>query len=218
MATGNLFGQALNTRDRDEMRRLRPGLLALVTPETSDRALGWIHYFLALDAYVDDRLESAYEHASLSVEKAQAIGHDFMLASAAGTRLLSQSARDGVIEHGALTEALELMRPPSVQPLAAFALWLVARYAVGVAPETAGGWLAHAERLIAPLDAELWPESVLRDETLAILRITDLSPLLAATPPLDHTVALAEASAWLAQREPDETAPREGALLFAAEG
>ena len=57
MATGNLFGQALNARDRDEMRRLRPGLLALITPETSDRALGWTHYFLALDAYVDGRLQ-----------------------------------------------------------------------------------------------------------------------------------------------------------------
>ena len=61
------------------------------------------------------------------------------------------------------------MRRPSIQPLAAFALWLVARYAAGVAPETAGRWLAHAERIIATIDSELWPESVLRDETLAIL-------------------------------------------------
>jgi hypothetical protein len=214
MATGNLFGQALNARDRDEMSRLRPELIALITPETSDRALGWIHYFLALDAYVDGRLESACEHASLSAEKAEAVGHEFMLASAAATRVLAESARDGVIAHAALTEAVELMRRPSVQPLAAFALWLVARYAAGVAPETAGRWLAHAERIIAALDSGLWPESVLRDETAAVLGVTDLTSLLDSTPPLDHAVALAEAAAWLATRDPTETAPRDGAQHF----
>jgi predicted ATPase/DNA-binding SARP family transcriptional activator len=209
MATGNLFGQALNARDRDEMKRLRPSLLALITPETSARALGWIHYFLALDAYVDGRLEAACEQASLSAEKAEAVGHEFMLASAVGTRMLAQSARDGVIAHGALADALELMRRPSVQPLAAFALWLVARYAAGVAPETAGRWLAHAERIIAALDSQLWPESVLRDETVEVLGIKDLTSLLDSTPPLDHAVALAEAVAWLATRDPAEAAPRE---------
>src|ERR1035437_9472186 len=142
MATGNLFGQALNARDRDEMRRLRPELLALITPETSIKALGWIHYFLALDAYVDGQLESACEHASLSAEKAEAIGHEFMLASASRTRLLTQSARDGVIAHAALAEALELMRRPSVQPLAAFALWLARHDRPGAtpAPGRRGGW------------------------------------------------------------------------------
>jgi len=208
MATGNLFGQALNAHDVDEMRRLRPSLLALITPEASPRALGWTHYFLALDAYVDGRLESASEHASLSLEKAEAIGHEFMLASAAGTRLLARSARDCVIPHAALVETLELMRRPSVQPLAAFALWLVARYAAGVAPETAGQWLAHAERIIAALDSELWPESVLRDETVAVLCIEDLTPLLDATPPLDHAAALVQAAAWLAARDPSENSPR----------
>ena len=213
-ATGNLFGRALNARDRDEMRRLRPALLALITPETSTKALGWLYYFLALDAYVDGRLESACEHASLSAEKAEAIGHEFMLAGAAGTRLLAQSARDGVISQADLAETLELMRRPSVQPLAAFALWLVARYAAGVAPETAGRWLAHAERILAAIDSELWPESVLRDETVAVLGIKDLAPLLDSTPPLDHAAALAEAAAWLAGRDPAEEAPRERALHF----
>ena len=216
MATGNLFGQALNARDRDEMRRLRPELLALITPETSIKALGWIHYFLALDAYVDGQLESACEHASLSAEKAEAIGHEFMLASASRTRLLTQSARDGVIAHAALAEALELMRRPSVQPLAAFALWLVARYAAGVAPEAAGRWLAHAERILAELDSELWPESVLRDETMAVLGINDLGPLLDSTPPLDHAAALADAAAWLAERDPAEEVPREMAQHFSS--
>jgi hypothetical protein len=214
LATGNLFAQALNARDRDEMRRLRPALLALITPETSTKSLGWIHYFLALDAYVDGRLESACEHASLSAEKAEAIGHQFMLASAVGTRLLAQSARDGVIAHPALAEALELMRRPSVQPLAAVALWLVARYAAGVAPEASGRWLAHAERILAALDSEVWPESVLRDETVAVLDIKDVAPLLDSTPPLDHAAALAQGAAWLAERDPAEEAPGKSARRF----
>ena len=209
MATGNLFGQALNARDREDMRRLRPELLALITPEASARSLGWTHYFLALDAYVDDRFQSADEHAGLSIEKAREIGHEFMLAGAVGTRLLSRSARVGVIGHAQLVEALELMRRPSVQPLAAFALWLVARYAAGVAPKTAGRWLAHAERIIAAIDSELWPECVLRDETVALLGIEDLALLLEDTPPLDHAAALSEAVDWLAARDPAERSPRE---------
>ena len=41
------------------------------------------------------------------------------------------------------------------------------------------------------MDSELWPECVLRDETLAVLGITDLDALLDRTPPLDHAAALA---------------------------
>jgi predicted ATPase/DNA-binding SARP family transcriptional activator len=208
VATGNLFGQALNARDRDEMRRLRPQLRALITPEASARSLGWTHYYLALDAYVDGRLPSACEHAERSVEKANEIGHEFMLAGAVGTRLLSSSARDGVITQPGLAEALELMRRPSVQPLTAFALLLVARYAAGVDSETAGSRLAHAERIIATIDSELWPECVLRDETMAVLGIDELSQLLACTPPLDHVAALTEAIEWLDGRQPDEQSPR----------
>jgi predicted ATPase/DNA-binding SARP family transcriptional activator len=209
MATGNLFGQALNARDREDMRRLRPDLLALITTDASARSLGWTHYFLALDSYVDARLESAAEHAELSMERAAEIGHEFMLASAVGTRLLSRSARDGAITQPALAEALELMRRPSVAPLSAFALWLVARYAAGVAPEMAARWLAHAERIIAAIDSELWPECVLRDETATILGIEDLHQLLERTPPLDHATALNDAIAWLAVRDPAESSPRE---------
>ncbi len=153
-------------------------------------------------------LESACEHAALSVELANEIGHEVMLASAVGTLLLSQSARDGVITQPALVETLELMRPPSVQPLAAFALWLVARYAADVAPETAGRWLAHSDRIVAAIDSQLWPERVLRDEALAVLGVTDLGPLLESTPPLDHVTAHAEAIAWVAGRNAAESAAR----------
>jgi predicted ATPase/DNA-binding SARP family transcriptional activator len=214
-ATGNLFGGALNARDTEEMARLRPELRALITPEASPKSLGWLHYFLALDAYIDGRFAEAFDNAAISAERAAEIGHEFMLGSAVGTRLLAQSARDGAIDHAALAEAIELMGRPSVQPLAAFALWFVARYAAGVAPDTAGQWLAHAHRIVAALDAELWPECVLRDETMAILGIKDVAPFLDRTPPVDHTVALDAAALWLAGRPAAERSPREVALLRA---
>jgi predicted ATPase/DNA-binding SARP family transcriptional activator len=208
MATGNLFGQALNARDLEAMRELRPQLLAQLTSEASARARGWTHYFLALDAYVGGMLDESCEHAAQSLALGKEIGHEVMLACAAGTLLLSRSARDGVITQPVLVETVELMRPPGVQPLAAFALWLVARYAADVAPEMAGRWLAHSDRIAAAIDSQLWPERVLRDETLAVLGITDLGPLLESTPPLDHATAHAEASAWVAGRSAAETATR----------
>ena len=207
-ATCNLFGAALNMRDLDEMALLRPQLRLLVTPDTSPRALGWIEYFLALDAYVDGRHEDACEHAALSAEQAETIGHEFMLASAFGTRLLASSARDGVLAQPVLAEAIELMRRPGVPPLSTFALWFIARYAAGVAPEIAPRWLAHAEQIVSAIDAELWPECVLRDETAAALGLDDLAALPEVAPALDHVAALAEAASWLAERDPAETAPR----------
>ena len=43
---------------------------------------------------------------------------------------------------------------------------------------------------------------------MAVLGLTDLAPLLAATPPLDPAQALAEAAAWLAARPGQEAARR----------
>ncbi len=215
-ATGNLFGRAINARDRDEMRRIRPMLLAVITPEASAKALGWTHYFLALDAYVDGRFDEACEHAALSAASAAELGHEYMLATACATRLLAESARDRAIAQAALAEVLELVRPVSVQPLAAFALWFVARYAAAVAPDAAAQWLAHAERIVVAIDSELWPESILRDECLAVLSIAEPGILLGGSAPIDHGTALAEAAAWLATRDPSELAAREpvGELTF----
>ena len=207
-ATGNLFGQALNARDRQEMALLRPELLALVAASTSPKALGWIQYFLALDAYVDGRFEAAAEHAAVSVEKARESGHEFMLASAAATGLLARSARDGEIRQAELAETVQLMQRPGVPPLVAFALWFVARYAAGVDPSASERWLAHAARIVESLDSDLWPECELREESMTVLGIGDLAPLLAATPPLDPAQALAEAAAWLAVRPGHEAARR----------
>lgn len=106
----------------------------------------------------------------------------------------------------------------SVQPLTAFALWLVACYAAAVAPDSAAQWLVHAERIVVAVDSELWPESVLRDECLALLGIADRGALLDQAAPLDHTEALAAAAAWLATRDRTEQASRDplGELIFAA--
>ena len=120
------------------------------------------------------------------------------------TQLLAPSARDQAIDRAELIEGLELMRRPSVQPLAAFGLWLVARYAAGVAPESAARWLVHAERTLAALDSELWPESVLRDETLAVLGVANVDALRDEIAPLDHVAALAQAIVWLGERDPGE--------------
>ncbi len=140
---------------------------------------------------------------------AREIGHEFMLASASATEMLASSARDRVIRQTELAQTIELMRRPSIAPMAAFGLWLVARYAAGVEPETAGRWLAHAERILDALESELWPESDLRDETLAVLGVTDVAALLEATPLLDHDAALSQAADWLGARDPAESAPRE---------
>lgn len=216
-ATGNLFGRALNARDHDEMRRMRPMLMAVLTTEASAAALGWTHYFLALDAYVDGRFQAASEHAAESAAQATVLGHEYMFATAVATRLLAESARDGAITQPALAEVLQLVRDVSVQPLAAFALWFVARYATAVAPDTAAQWLTHAERIMVAIDSDLWPESILRDECLALLSSSERGTMLEGAPPLDHATALAQAARWLATRDPSERATRDpiGKLTFA---
>ncbi|HUA03230.1 MAG TPA: BTAD domain-containing putative transcriptional regulator [Solirubrobacteraceae bacterium] len=218
-ATGNLFGRAINARDREEMRRLRPMLQAVLAPGASAKALGWTHYFLALDAYVDGRFEDAHEHATSSAASASELGHAYMFATAAATRLLAESARDRAIPQSALAEVVELVRNVSVPPLAAFVLWFVARYAAAVAPDGAAQWLAHAERIMVSIDSELWPESILRDECLAVLSVAERGALLEGVAALDHATALTEAAAWLATRDPSEQAARDpvGQLTFASE-
>jgi predicted ATPase len=207
LATCNLFGHALNAGDRDQLERLTPELLALIKPGTSPRGLGWIHYFLAVADYLESRLDQASERASRSAEIAAAIGHDFMLASAVVLRLLAQSASDRAIEQPALAAALQLVHRPKLKPLVAVALWLVARYAAGIDSGAARRWLAYGERIHAELDVRIW-ETAVRDETMAALGIDDLAPVLAATPPLDHSAALAQAVAWVAERDPAERSPR----------
>lgn len=217
-ATFNLFATAINAHDRDEMRRLKPDLLELDSPATDDRGLGWVHYFLALDAYIDGELAQASEHAARSAELALATGHAFMQAGAAATRLLAQSAQDGAIPQAALATTLDVMRRPGIKPVDVIALWFVARYAAGFDPEAARRWLGHAERMLTELDAEIWPEGALRDETARLVGIDDMDALAAGTPDADPKAVLAEAAAWLAARDRDEQAARLEPLLVPGGG
>ncbi|MFX8410383.1 hypothetical protein ABTL60_19110, partial [Acinetobacter baumannii] len=93
---------------------------------------------------------------------------------------------------------------PGVPPIAAFALWFIARYAAAVDPAAASRGLAHGARITETLDADLWPECELRDEALRVLGIDDLSAVLAATPVADHVEAVADAITWLRARPSGE--------------
>ena len=216
VATTQLFAEAINARDREEMRRLRPALLSLIAPGTSPRVLGWVHYSLWGEAYIDGRFESAYKHACSSVELAAEIGHEYMLVCASEARLLAGSAVSGEITQPELAEVIERARRHGVNSVAVAALWFVARYAAGVDPESAGRWLALAERIRTELDTGRSPEEVLREETMAVLGINDLGRLLAAAPPFDPTAALDDAAAWVASRSPTEIAPREHVAQLAS--
>jgi predicted ATPase/DNA-binding SARP family transcriptional activator len=208
VATTQLFAGAINARDYDEMRRLRPVLLGLIAPGTSPRVLGWVHYSLWADAFLDNRYESACEYASASLERAREVGHEYMCVCALEARLLAYSAFSGTIPQTDLAEVVEAARQHGVHPVAVAALWFVARYAAAVEPQSAGRWLALAERIHTELGTARSLEEVLREETMAVLGITDLGPLLSAVPPFDPGAALDDAATWVASRSPTEIAGR----------
>jgi predicted ATPase/DNA-binding SARP family transcriptional activator len=216
VATTQLFAEAINERDREEICRLRPVLLALVAPGTTPRVLGWVHYSLWADAYIDGRFESASEYASSSVEVAAEIGHNYMLICALEARLLARSAVDGQITQPDLAEVIEIARRHGVHSVAVAALWFVARYAAGVEPESARRWLALAERIQTESETARSLEEVLREETMAVLGIADLGPLLSGAPSFEPATALDEAAAWVASRSAAEIAPRERVTRLAS--
>jgi predicted ATPase/DNA-binding SARP family transcriptional activator len=208
IATTQLFAEAINGRDLEEIRRLRPVLLSLIAPGASPRILGWVHYSLWADAYLDGRFESAYEHAAASLERASEIGHEYMLMCALEARLLAGSAVSGEIRQPELAEIIEMARRHGLHSVAVAALWFVARYAAGVDPMSAGRWLALAERIRTDGETNRSLEEVLREETMAVLGITDLTELLTAVPSFDPAAALDDAAAWVASRSTTEIAPR----------
>jgi predicted ATPase/DNA-binding SARP family transcriptional activator len=208
IATAQLFSAALNNHDVAEVRRLHPILERLIAPGTSPRLLGWVHYCLCGEDYMDRQFEKSYEHAQASVELATELGHQYMLVCALQSRLLARSAIDGKFAQPDLAELVDLARHHGVHSVAVAGLWFVARYAAGVQPEVAGRWLALAHRLETELDTGTSLVEDLRAETMEILGITDLAPLVAATPLVDPFTALDEAAAWVTSRSPDEVAPR----------
>ncbi len=211
MALCNYFALATNTRDFAEMATVRPALVELLETELGDRAQGWVHYFLAVDDYVDAQFESSAAHAAAGARHAQACGHAFLLGCASGMELAAASAREGEIRKVALVEAVERMRAPGIPPLSAFALWLLGRYAAEFEPAVAHECLRHAQRLVMTAGTEIWPESLIRDETLSVLGLSD--------PPADSSGTAADpeqtfdsALAWLAGRDAAERAPRRTVL------
>jgi predicted ATPase/DNA-binding SARP family transcriptional activator len=210
IASTQLFAEAINARDREEIRRLEPILRGLLAADTSPRVLGWVHYSLWGEAYLNGRFAEAHRHACASLERAVEIGHEYMHVCALEARLLAGSDITGEIRQPDLAEVVERARRHGVHSVAVAALWFVARYAAGVEPADAGRWLALAERIRTELDTARSLEEVLRDETMAVLHITDLGPLLAACPPFDPGAALDDAAAWVAARPPAEVAPRVG--------
>jgi hypothetical protein len=208
VATNQLFAEAVNALDTEEIARLRPLLRALIAPGASPRVLGWTHYSLWGDAYLDGRFESAYEHACSTVELAAEMGHEYMLICALEARLLAGSAVRAQITQPELAEVIDLARRHGVHSVAVAALWFVARYAAEVDRESAERWLALTERIRIEQDTGRSLEEGLREETMAVLGITDLGGLLAATPSSAPDAALEEAAAWVASRSPAEVAPR----------
>jgi predicted ATPase len=209
IATTQLFADAVNSRDHAEMDRLHPVLLSLITPDTSPRVLGWVYYSLFGESYLDGRFEEAYEYASSAAERARETGHSYMLVCALEARLLARWAMDGEIGQPELAEVFELASGHGVHSVAVAALWFVARYAAAVDPARARRWLTLAERINTEFEASPSLEEVLRGETMEVLGITDMAPLLAESPAFDPGTALDEVTAWIASRTSTEVARRE---------
>ena len=131
-----------------------------------------------------------------------------MLTCALEVRLLAKSAIRAEIAQPDLAEVIELARRHGVHSVAVAALWFAARYAAEVDAGSAVRWLVLAERIRTDLDIAASTEEVLREETMTVLGITDLDPLLAVSPAFDPAAALDEVAAWVASRSPTEVAPR----------
>jgi hypothetical protein len=92
--------------------------------------------------------------------------------------------------------------------VAVAAVWFVARYAAAVDPPSARRWLTLAERISTEFDAGPSLEEVLRGETMQVLGITDIGPVLSDSPSFDPATALDEVRAWIDSRDPTEVARR----------
>jgi hypothetical protein len=199
------------------MAALRPAIEELLEPSGGQRPSGWSFYAVALDSYVGGRFEQSRDYADRGLELAREASHDYAVATLAAYRLLAATAADGAIEQQQLLDVLKLIERPQVQPLMVLGLWFAARYAAGVEEfATAAALLARAEAIRAAVGLDLWPEEVLRDETLSLLGEAEApvspdpeEPLPAGA--VAAPVALADAMDWLAGRPDGEIAARAGA-------
>jgi predicted ATPase/DNA-binding SARP family transcriptional activator len=216
-ALNNLFTLAVGSRDREEMARLRPLIETLLEPGGGQQPSGWSFYSLALDAYVAGDFAKARDYGERGFE--HVLGHDYAEATLSSCLLLAASAVDEVIEQERLLDALTRIERSQVQPLMVFGLWFAARYAAGVDDlDAAAGMLARAEAIRAALSLDLWPEQVLRDETLAVLSRAGADQPDEVEATVSAPVALADAISWVAGRPAGEVAVRAGAERFLSDG
>jgi predicted ATPase/DNA-binding SARP family transcriptional activator len=216
-ALNNLFALATASRDREEMARLRPSIETLLEPRGGQQPSGWSFYSLALDAYVAGDFAKARDYGERGFK--HVVGHDYAEATLSSCLLLAASAADEVIEQERLLDALRLIERSQVQPLMVFGLWFAARYAAGVDDlGAAAGMLARAEAIRAALSLDLWPEELLRDETLAVLSRAGADQPEEVEATVSAPVALADAISWVAGRPAGEVAVRAGAERFLFDG
>jgi predicted ATPase/DNA-binding SARP family transcriptional activator len=204
----NLITQALSRRDIDDARALRDELLPLLdnsqltvrTRAAGMCAAGWC-------AYSEGSFDTAVDFGERSVAAAASDGHPHMLTMARQMLVQARSARNGTIALGALTEIVEGARTVAIADLCVATFLIVARYSVAFDQALAGELLAHADRLFATMGGDPWPELENKQATLAILGLSDVTPLLARTPARETGEILSELAQWLAARPPGEAAP-----------
>jgi len=203
IAVSNLASVALNAEDRDGVAALKPRLLGLAEADIPPRHLSFVNYTLALALYLEGDIVGASARTEEAVRLAASVDHAYALGAALELRVMLSAIRDQQIRRSELAEALATTRRAAVMPMAVVALWLVARYAAEVDRDTAVRLMLEAERIYANLDARIWPESDLRDETLFALGLQAL-PTSTTLPVTHYTEALAFAAAWLDDRADGE--------------
>ena len=208
IATVQMHAEAVGT-DPAEIERLHPILLGLLESEASTEVLGWVHFALSGDAFVEGDYAEALRHVEATAAAGEELSYEYMRMVSSEMRLLTRSALERQMSRNDVEEVVELGRRHGIHTVAVAALLFVARYAAGIGDESSGRWLALAERTVIEWDTGRSLEDVLREETMHVLGITDLEPLIAQTPSLDPSSALAEAAEWLATRPADEISPRD---------
>jgi predicted ATPase/DNA-binding SARP family transcriptional activator len=205
IAVANLTALAHNAQDRAAVAKLKPRLVDLTDADIPPRHRAFVHYALAASLYLEGDISGACEYAGVGAALAAEADHAYLMGATSLLHVMMCSLRDGVMRRSDLAEAVETTRRAPITPLAPFALWLVARYAVSLDREASIGWLAEAERIYRGLDAEMWPESDVRDAAMRALGIDSIPPADSAV--TDYLETLAAAAQWLEDRDPDEISP-----------
>jgi predicted ATPase/DNA-binding SARP family transcriptional activator len=204
IGVANLAALAQNDQDRERVSALKPRLAQLIDADLPARIRAFVSYALAVCDYLDGDLPRACDRAADAVRLSAEADHAYTVAATTMLQLMLCSIRDGELRRADLTAGFATMKLAPIRPLAPLALWLVARYAAAVDRDAAIRWLSEAERIYRGLDAKMWPESDVRDETMRVLGLTSIPP--AVSPETDYLVTLAAAADWLDARVPDEVA------------